>query len=443
MRKQALIILTTILILPILVRAELCDESSYPFRLCTIIQNFTNVIAGNPTNAIISFKYIGNDWAPLVIRVNISSSGYTFTEKDFKGIGVLRTRSIIGANEREITLTCELPPIQFIQTGDEYESYLPNVFTLYCFNPEYFYIVMPASTNRINITLIPNIGLIPSTFNFTIELMSDVGIPILEPDINIVNGYGNLSINPPYEKLEFYFGENQNLTIKTLVYSSVFIKKVPSERPYSLIYFDFRNSTPFNGVAQVRYYFDPDLLEARGWDKNNIRFYRFNGTHWILMNSGVVDNYVWVNLTKFSLYGVFTSFYYPPAQAPVYNTYEETYIYPVYVTNVTNITQVIERPIERVIEKEKVPEAVCGNGYCESGETCSNCPEDCRCPAGTECRNNVCVAVTQPSGGIGTITGAVVAILGNPLVSGLISLAIIVIVIFVFREKLFKKTKFK
>jgi len=435
MKKLILFALVSLLVIPALAKAQLaCDETSYPFRLCQVVQNFTDVTAGNPSTAKVSFKYIGNEWAPLVVRVNVSSEGYTFSEDDFSGYGSLLTKALIGPVEHLINLTCEKPPITFAQTGDTFESSLPQIFTLYCYSPDYFYIVMPDSLNNLSITLLPNIALIPAQFNFTIELMTDIGVPILEPNITIENGFGNLSINPPYEKLEFYFEGSQNLSVKTLVYSSIFYKKVPSDRPYSLIFFDFRNSTPFNGTAQIRYYFDPELIESKGWDKNNIRFYRFDGANWILMNSGVIDNYVWVNLTRFSLYGVFTSFYYPPAPAPIYTTYS----YPTYVTvqNITNVTQNITQP-ERIIEKTvvKPPEAVCGNGYCESGETCGNCPEDCVCPAGTECKQNVCVAITPPVSPIGAITGAIVAGLTNPVVAGLLALVVIAIILTIYRIK--------
>ena len=342
MKRLILFLLANLLIIPTLAKAQLaCDETSYPFRLCQVIQNFTDVTAGNPTTAILSFKYIGNDWAPLVVRVNVSSENYTFSEDDFSGYGALLSRALIGAVETSINLTCEKPPITFEETGDNFESSLPQIFTLYCYNPEYFYMIMPSSLNNLSITLLPNVALIPAKFNFTIELMTDIGVPILEPNVTIENGFGNLSINPPYEKLEFYFEGKQNLTLKVLVYSSIFYRKVPANRPYSLIFFDFRNSTPFNGTAQIRYYFDPELLQSKGWDINNIRFYRFDGENWILMNSGVVGNYVWVNLTRFSLYGVFTSFYYPPAV-----TYAN---YPTYI-NVTNVTNVTEtKVIERVV----------------------------------------------------------------------------------------------
>jgi hypothetical protein len=128
---------------------------------------------------------------------------------------MLTTKAINTPVSMEILLKCVLPPVSFEQTGDNFTSPLPNNFTLYCYN-ETFYIVMPVSNNTLKLTLVPNVALIPNQFNFTVELMTDIGIPIIEPEINIMNGFGNISINPPYEKLEFYFSESQNSNSKNI-----------------------------------------------------------------------------------------------------------------------------------------------------------------------------------------------------------------------------------
>ncbi|MEM5801952.1 MAG: hypothetical protein QXQ18_01005 [Candidatus Aenigmatarchaeota archaeon] len=443
MKKLILFALVSLLIIPLAEAQLLCDEATYPFRACQVIQNFTSVAAGSPNIANVSFKYIGNEWAPLVVRVNISSEGYVFSGNDFSGTGRLLTKALIGPVQHEIPLTCELPPITFTQTGETFVSPLPNNFTLYCYNSS-FYVVMPESLNNVTITLIPNIALIPAIFNFTIELMTDIGVPILEPTINITNGFGNLSINPPFEKIEFISYPEQNITIRVLIYDSIFFRGVPTNHPFPIIYFDFINQTPFNGSVGIRYYFDRDALVARGWDPSKLSFYRLNvvnGTaSWIQMLSTVTDNYVFMNITSFSVYGVFTSFYYPPAPAVTYVSYPS---YPTYVTNVTNVSQLIEKPVERIIERPAA--AVCGNGYCESGETCSNCPEDCGCPAGTKCEANVCVAIPPapaPSP-LETLTGAFISAVSNPVFAGLLSLVIVAIILTILRIRLFSKIRTK
>jgi len=38
------------------------------------------------------------------------------------------------------------------------------------------------------------------------------------------------------------------------------------------------------------------------------------------------------------------------------------------------------------------PPSVCGNSLCEAGETCSNCPVDCPCPPPPVCGNSLCEA---------------------------------------------------
>jgi hypothetical protein len=45
--------------------------------------------------------------------------------------------------------------------------------------------------------------------------------------------------------------------------------------------------------------------------------------------------------------------------------------------------------------------SVCGNGSCEAGENCSNCPSDCGCPSGQVCQNGTCVTQAQAQCGNG------------------------------------------
>jgi len=43
-----------------------------------------------------------------------------------------------------------------------------------------------------------------------------------------------------------------------------------------------------------------------------------------------------------------------------------------------------------------LPEMICGNRVCETGENCGNCLKDCPCRTGEECKNNVCTPVITP-----------------------------------------------
>jgi hypothetical protein len=449
MKKLILFALVSLLIIPALAKAQiLCDTYTYPFRQCEIVKEFTDVIAGNPTSTEFSFVYKGLSWTPVVIRLNITSQDYSFTGQEFTAYGELKTKALQGPAESSFDLICKQPNVTFNQTGDTFEK-PENMITFYCYN-DTFYIAMPLSQNNVTLTVVPHIAIQPAKFNFTLELLSEVGIIVIEPEVKVENGYGKMEIGYPYnEYLEFYL-PNQNVTIRVTAYSELFIKQVPKERPFGIAYFDFKNEKAFNGSIEIRYYFDPTTIISRGYDLNNLRFYKFEGNIWKLVpSSGVViinDTlayvYVYVNLTSFSLYGIFTSFYYPPSQI-VYTGGGTTY-YITNVTNVTNITQVVENPIVRETVKEVPTKAVCGNGICEVGESCSLCPEDCKCASGYECIEGTCLPkpicgngicergedstncpedCAKPTG----ITGRIISTITNPIIAAGFILAIITV----------------
>jgi uncharacterized protein YdeI (BOF family) len=90
MKKLILFALVSLLIIPALAKAQLlCDEASYPFRQCQVVQEFTDVTAGNPTEAELSFVYKGSVVGSFGSKnKHVSSEGYTFSENDFAGYGL-------------------------------------------------------------------------------------------------------------------------------------------------------------------------------------------------------------------------------------------------------------------------------------------------------------------------------------------------------------------
>jgi hypothetical protein len=452
MKKLILLALFSLLIIPSLASAEItCTASSYPFRYCRVIQNFTDVIAGEESCAIVSFKYIGDTYAPIVARINVSAENYEFWKEDFTGYGILNSSLIYGTEKWGYELVCKNPEtIIFNQTGDTFT--VPN-YTYYCYHEPTLFILPPATQNQLKVCMKPNVAIKPATFTFNFELMSEVGVLWIEPEFNIsVNG----SYSIPDANLEFFNYGNENATLKASIYSTIFITQIPKERPVPLFYVDLKNETPITKIG-VRYYYDENRLLMYDWNESNIRFYKFNGAAWSEIPSTIntSENYVETNLTSFSLYGIFTSHnYFQGPQGPAGPMGATGPAGPAGsqgpAGEVRNITTIKEIPAK----------AVCGNNICEVGESCSICPSDCKCANGYECIEGICLPKAVCGNGVcergennancpedcpaaptglGAITGAIAATVTNPLYAGIITLIIIAVVLTILRFKFIKR----
>ena len=366
-----------------------------PLKDVTIVKEFdTSIYAGGVSEAIVYFKYRVNDWIPLVVRVNITPEdvNYVLNGNEFNVEAYLLSKPMIaGIPPIEYYLKCELPPISFEQTGDYFEEPSNNMLSFYCYNETYFYILQPLSENNLTIKVYSHPALKPARFNITFELMSEIGILLIEPIVEIKDGKGILRIDyPTYEYLEFYLQNNQSMNLSVAIYSTIFIGNNPKERPVGIIYLNTKNLSSFSGLAEIRYYFTPSLLVSKNLDVLNIRFYKLEDNIWKLVTASevIIVNeslaYVYAIVNSFGIYGIFTSYYTPQ---PLIQVQREVVAFPterivekeriietpIYY-NITNITQPI---IERIVE---LPKPVCGNDVCEVGEDWRNCPQDCPTP---------------------------------------------------------------
>jgi len=372
-----------------------CGSPISPFQNCQVLQNFTDVTAGSLTCSKIYFDNKAILKLPLIVRINYTApEGYEIWRGDFSGFGWVYSETG-GYNK---SLICEQPEIKTF-FGEEYE--VPNN-TLYCYNPEDLFIVKEKSDNVVTICLRPHIALVPTTFNFTEELLSVLGPIWAEPQNITENGCASI----PLANLEIFTNFSEPILINAILYSDVFIKKVPENRPFAVQFIDITTNATEEQLAKgikIRIYYDEDYLRSRGLDEGNLGIYRFSvdDNRWIeiLTEVNQEENYVesiWLN--KLSLFGLFAS---PkPIVQTIYvnQTINRTVYIPsgptTIIYNVTNATNVTK---EVLVEKKPV----CGNEICEATENCENCPQDCSCPQGSECKQGTCVFTIAPICGNG------------------------------------------
>jgi hypothetical protein len=461
MKKLILFALVSLLIIPALAKAQQVSI----FKNVRVEKNITDFIAGSTDYAKIYFYYAGAIFpelqglnAPLIVRFNITETtgNYPVEKGDFDvsayviSAGVNHTLKCV-ENINEIN---ETPVIPY---SSEFPDSIPDG-TFYCYNPLAFNYIPPASDNYLYVYVTPNVALIPSTYNFTVELMSLYGIPLIEPVVSTNNdGYANF----PEAYLEIILEKPEQVNFSVTLYGTLFVDKTPLNNPYGIRFIEIKNITPMSSnFATIRIHYTN--AEVRGLDENRLSIYYWDESisDWNKLNSVINpdNNYVEANVTHFGLFGVFTSLLPSVQQQIIYGGGATNYYY-----NVTNVTQNITQPVEKTVVERYVEKAVCGNGICEVGESCSNCPQDCKCPNGYQCQEGICLptpvcgngycekgetpencpedckpttTTTLPTG----ITGRIVSIATNPIFAWSIATIIIAVaLIFVFKRKIFEK----
>jgi len=449
--------LVSLLIIPALALAQVSI-----FKNVRVEKNITDFTAGSTDYTKIYFYYAGAVFpelqglnAPLIVRFNITETtgNYPVEKGDFDVSAYVISAGV------NYTLKCvedisEINETPLISYKSEFPDPIPNG-TFYCYNPLAFNYIPPASDNYLYVYETSNVALIPATYNFTTELMSLYGIPLIEPitTTNSSNGYANVS----EAYLEILLEKPEQVDFSVTLYGALFVDKAP-DNLYGIKFIEIKNITPMNSTfATIRIHYTN--AEVRGLDENSLSIYYWNESRsdWDKLSSVVNpdNNYVEANVTHFSLYGLFGST--PVVMGPPGPTGPAGATGPAGPAGspgpageIMNITTIKEIPAK----------AVCGNAICEVGESCSICPSDCKCANGYECIEGICLPKAVCGNGVcergennancpedcpaaptglGAITGAIAATVTNPLYAGIITLIIIAVVLTILRFKFIKR----
>jgi len=414
-----------------------------------------SLVAGSTDTIILTFKNQRPFMGPLIAKLNVTedTGKYPVWLGDFNVRAVLSSTSMYpGEASSASQITCKEKT-----NGTFYCFNLTDVKIFHCVYPDdkifcwglgkASYIVLPKSTNNLTFYVTFNPALIPSSYKFEAGIFSEFRIPrIIDPVVNTaIAGIPTFFNTSEADTLVWITtGENKTLEVDAILYEFVIEEEYA---PAGLIPIKFVGIEANSSIssAEIRIYYNQTEIPSFV-DESSLRLYYYNDTDenpdnwdWELVNSFVnkEENYVEGVTDHLSLFGIFGS----PSGEVVYVPGTTTYLPGgVVYQNVTqNVTVEKEKIINRTTE---IPaEAVCGNGYCESGETCSNCPEDCSCPVSQECVDDVCVEVMPkevvPAAPTG-ITGMFVAIAQNPVYLAVLTLMIIAIVLTVFRIRHFR-----
>ncbi len=317
-----------------------CNSPSSPFQNCKVLQEFKSIVAGSVSCSRIYFDNEATFKLPLIIRINYTAPpGYEIWRGDISGYGWIYSER----GKYNKSLICEQPKVEFF-FDEKFE--VPNN-TLYCYNKEELFVLGGQTDNIITICLRPNIALLPTTFNFTVELLSTLGS--IESESSNITQRRGASI--PRFNLEVFTNFDEPISIKTTSYTNIFIKEYPKDKPSLIQFVEISTNATEEQIGRgikVRVYYNQNYLKLNKLNEKDLTPYYFSmkENKWIKIPSALnlEKKYIEFKLTqRLILLGLFSS-----------------------------------------------PIPICGNGICETNETCSNCPEDCSCPSGYSCENGTC-----------------------------------------------------
>jgi hypothetical protein len=454
MKKLILFALIGLIMIPNLASATLWYENIKVEKSIS-----ESLVAGSTDSMIVTFKNPMEFMGSLLVRLNITSN-YPVEMGDFNASAVLNSTSLYPGYASSVSgMVCKEKT-----DGIFYCFNLTDIKIKKCiiFDEKgicWFkgkintsYIVLPKSTNNLTIYVTSNPALIPSDYSFKVDLFKEQRIPkVKDPAVNTTTAGIPTLFNASEVNTLLWIKKNENKSLEADItfYEFAIEEEYPPAGliPIKTFSIELNDTQSLEEVNFTVYYNKSELPNYI--DENSLRIYYYNDTDenytnwdWQPVDSGVntTESYVWAKTNHLSLFGIFGS----PSKEIIEVPGPTSYIGGgVVYQNVTqNVTVEKEKIVNRTIE---VPaEAVCGNGYCESGETCSSCPEDCSCSVGQECKDGVCTkAIVTPPAPPAGITGMFMAIAENPAYLGLLALFIIAILLTIFRYKLFPEAKRK
>lgn len=325
MKKTLLMLIVTILLLPAL-------ASAVPFENILLEKSMdASFVAGSPQSIIVSFDNVDTVNQTFVFELNIrsGSSDYPVWKGDFDVNGTLKSSEF--GTEKNYTLQC-------------FEKFNG---TFWCYNGTER-LIPPKSHSVLTLFINSKPNLYTTDYTFDFKMYVDAGVEknFVQSKVDVVsNEIKTIDIkNETNATIDIMTGQNVTGHVNVTTYNSLII-----EPAFGLLelnkYLDVEVNQEFNSAlcwVVIKIFYTEEDISAAGIDESTLRIWHYNVTsgEWVKeSDSGVdtVNNYVWANVTHFSVYGVFGSSL--PTTSELSTTLAISYDLPDYIKSMNIIAE--------------------------------------------------------------------------------------------------------